>query len=234
MSWLQDVQSLQPGDVVNLFDIDLTMLGGTVQRFAPGPKDSVGTAVTWRGQSYQALPIKAEGFSKNGKGPFPRPRLTIFINDMIRAMIKTYGGLKGAKVTRWQVFKHYLDGEINADPDQHMPIEVYYIANRTAQGLNTCEWSLRSPIDIEGTMIPGRICTRICGFPYRRWNGSTFDYSGVYGCSYTGTSYFNALGEATSAANDVCGKRAGDCKKRFPTGPMPFGGFPGVGRARIQ
>ncbi len=46
----------------------------------------------------------------------------------------------------------------------------------------------------------------------------------------TGASYYDANDViATTAANDVCGKRYTSCKIRFGTRVMPFGGFPSAG-----
>lgn len=235
MAWLADIQKLRPGDMATLFDVDLTPIGGTVQRIAPGPKDAAGGSITWQGNPYLIIPIMAEGFSKSAKGAFPRPNLTIATTPFIRALIKTYDGLRQAKVTRWQVYRKYLDDQPTADPDQHSPPEIFFIANRAAQGNKQVQFVLRSPADIQGKMIPRRICTATsCPWPYRKPNGAGgFDYSEVYGCDYVGTNYFDRNNNPTTAENDACAKNEVACTLRFgANNPLPFGGFPGIGRVR--
>ena len=77
-----------------------------------------------------------------------------------------------------------------------------------------------------------------CTHRYRLWRpndllpeGGQFDYSCAE-CPYTGNNYFLKDGSTTtSPADDACGKRLSDCKKRFgETAELPFGGFPGISR----
>ena len=47
------------------------------------------------------------------------------------------------------------------------------------------------------------------------------------GCGYTGRIYYDADDNFTNdRSKDVCGLRIRSCERRFPNGPLPFGGMP--------
>lgn len=235
MSIASDVQRLQLDAVVTLFEIDMTRQGGGVYRFVPGTVD--GAPVRWRGQPYISAPIKAEGFERNGKGPFPTPTLSCEAIDLVVASVIAFDDLRGGRVIRWRTFRKYLDGMPAANPNVFFPLDIYRIDRKSRHntGEGIIEWQLSSDIDQQGKKIPGRVMTRdFCPWRYRRWTGAGFDYGEVE-CRYNGTRYFLANGAATAnPSQDACGKKLSDCKKRFGDGAtLPFGGFPGIGRNRL-
>ena len=88
-------------------------------------------------------------------------------------------------------------------------------------------------MDQEGCQLPGRQFIKdYCTFIYRTYDAATgaFDYTNA-SCPYTGTTYFDAQGNAMNIAmHDRCGKRLSDCKKRFgERNKLYFNGFPGIG-----
>lgn len=199
-----------------------------------------GNPITFGGFTYTLYPIEAEGFERGSEGTMPTP--TIKVSNVlggVSSILQEYNDLVGATVRRIRTFRKFLDDMPTADPDSYFPIDEYVVNRKTAQNKVYVEWELRSVLDLEGKYIPKRVCLRnICTHRYRLWRpndllpeGGQFDYSCAE-CPYTGTNYFLKDGSTTtSPADDACGKRLSDCKKRFgETAELPFGGFPGISR----
>lgn len=227
-----DVQSLQPGDLVTLFDLDLAKLGGGILRFTPGNLGD--SEVRWRGNIYRAVPVMAAGFERSGRGSLPTPTISVAATDIITATALSFDDLRGARVVRWRTFRHYLDDQPTADPNVYFPLDIYAVERKTNHDTKggTIEWELAADMDQQGKMIPGRLMTQdYCPWRYRRWNGTGFDYSQAE-CIYNGSAMFKANGTPTAnPAEDRCGKKFSDCQKRFgETKPLFFGGFPGLAR----
>ncbi|MBN9600833.1 MAG: phage minor tail protein L [Afipia sp.] len=242
MTLATDVQRPNAGDTVELYDVDCTAIFGEVLRFSPVPliPDASSPApapITWRGQIYAPRACKSEGWLWDGQGPLPQPKLTVGNTDLaISALCIAYSDLQGAIVTRHRVpFKH-LDGMPDADPDIEHDPDIFVIDQKTTQNKLVVEFMLGTAIDIEGRMIPGRqVVQGYCPWRYRRWNGSEWVYpTGTTACPYTGEAMFDERGNPTDdPAKDRCAKRLGiGCKRRYPTGDLPFGGFPGAAKYR--
>jgi lambda family phage minor tail protein L len=228
------VQRLSPGAQVILFDLDMSAIGGGVFRFIQGTINDA--PVRWKGNVYTAVPIEASGFEWNGQGSLPTPRLSMGTITIVTAAIQSFDDLRGCRVVRWRTFAQYLDGMPEADSSYHFRPEVYYIERKTS--LNTrkkmVEWELAAASDLHGRSIPRRVALRnVCPFTYRQWQGASFSYFNAT-CPYNGSRMFTRTGDATGdPAQDNCGKAFSDCQKRFGFGnPLPYGGYPGVGRVR--
>ena len=63
----EDSISLEPGQRVELFEIDITPLGGNVERFFDGDNaaDTLGR-IMWKGNPYFPIPVTASGFRVDG------------------------------------------------------------------------------------------------------------------------------------------------------------------------
>jgi lambda family phage minor tail protein L len=239
----QEAQKLLPGKRVELFDFDATNLdGATYYRFCSSFRVS-GGSVTWKGETYTAIPITATGFEENSKGPLPTPTLRIDnIGLLPAAIINSLGDPLGATVTRWVTFSDFLDDGATPDPNIHFLPHIFVIERKVSQTKISVEFELSAAIDAEGIQLPFRQVLRdVCTHRYRQWNGSSFDYTDAT-CPYAGsdlmeggteTPYFEANGDTTTdPAKDVCGKKLSDCKLHFPGQNLPFWGFPGVARIR--
>lgn len=235
MSLAADIQSLSPGDLVTLFDLDTTALGGSLLRFHAGT-NGLRTAVVWQGNSYVPLPIEATGFEINGKGQLPRPSIKVAnIGGALGALAAEYDDLLGAKLIRRRTLAKYLDagnfaGGVNtaADPSAEFPLDVYFIDRKANENKVLIEWELAASFDVAGTRLPRRPMTQgVCPWRYRNNDGM------VSACSWTGTTYFDATDQPVGSAGlDVCGKRLSSCRARFGDGQLPFGGFPGIGLSK--
>jgi len=228
------VQEFSPGNLVELYVVDLTVLGGGVTRWANAAHTA--NAIEFDGDIYTPVSIEVEGFEWNGRGAIPTPTIRLFPTDGIKAAMLAYGDLIGGKLTRIKTFSRFLDGQPDADAAERFPDEIYYFEQKTAFNKNVVEWSLSSVLDQEGTMLPTvPFLKDNCQQKYRRYNGTTspatFDYVLPIdgGCPYDGTDYYDVDGNEVTMAEDKCGKRLSECKRRFGDyAVLPFMAFPGI------
>jgi lambda family phage minor tail protein L len=193
--------------------------------------NEINSSVVWQSNVYQPLPILADGFEANPSGQLPRPRLVVAnVMSIISTYIELFDDLLGAQVIRRRTFAKYLDpvnfkGGVNpyASPTSELPPDLYRINRKVMETKLQVEFELVAAWDIEGVQLPRRqVLQNLCSWEYRSTE-----------CSYTGGPVANALDELDSQSeNDSCGKRLTSCKLRFPTGSLPFGGFPGAGVSR--
>lgn len=222
----EELQSMSPSAIIEMYELDATIQGAGILRFHAGI-NGVMQPLVWAGQTYSPLPIAASGFDTTIKGSLPRPKMQISNSGSLMSYeVMTYDDLVGAKLTRRRTFAKYLDavnftGGVNASADvnQKYPDDIWYVDQKTSENMLMIEWTLASPFDLIGVMLPRRqVIQNSCPWAYR---GSE--------CGYTGAAYFDTNDVSTSQASDVCGKRLSSCKARYGTyAVLPFGGFPGV------
>lgn len=233
MSIKEDSFSLSVGEIVELFTLDLSKIGGDTYYFTPTQRPD-GQAIIYKGVAYIPLDVWAEGFETSSSGPFPQPTFRVAnISRALTGIVRTLDDLIGAKVTRIRTLKKYLDDQPTADPSAHYPPDVYFVEQKTAETKLYIEFKLASAIDVEGQKLPRRqIVRNYCGHEYRRYNSATgtFDYSTAT-CPYAGPASYDANGNVVAASLDRCGKRLSDCTKRFGKATyLPTRAFPGAGR----
>lgn len=227
------VQQLGCDAVLSLFYVDALHLGASTYRFCAYTDGD--RSVGFGNYEFLPIPVSSEGWDITSTGALPRPTMRIStLSPLINGLIRGYDNGVGAFVHRIQTFERFLNG--HESPDATMcSVDIYRVERKTDEAPGYVEWELATPFDLEGAKIPGRQILRdTCTHVYRMWNSATntFDYTFAT-CPYTGTNFFKANGESTSAASeDVCGKRLADCKKRFGTQPLPTRAFPGVARVR--
>lgn len=225
------VHQLAHDAVVELFELDATVVGGTVLYFHNGA-NQVGGAVVWQGATYARFPIECDGFGASASGPLPRPRLRVAnVLGLIGVLIRQYQGLKGAKLTRRRTLAKYLDavnfpGGVNAsaDPTSHFTDDVYYLDRQVRRDKLQVEFELASPMDVAGVMLPRRQITHShCPWLYRGPD-----------CGYTGIAVAKEDDTPTAVlGEDKCGHRLSSCRLRvWPNNELAFGGFPGAGVTR--
>ena len=226
----ETVQLLEPGNLIELFDLDITVIDplSVVERFHGYPQEA---GIVWKGNTYDAWPISAEGFLRTGEKP-PNPTVTVAnVNGAITSLCMQYDDLVGAKMTRHRTFAQYLDavnfpGGINptADPTQEMPSEIWYVERKASEDSRSVKFELSSAMDFNGVMLPRRqIIANHCPWGYRSAE-----------CGYVGGAVADINDIPTGVlANDACGKRISSCKLRFgATGVLNHGGFPAAGLMR--
>lgn len=235
-----DIQGLQPGDEVVLYELDFSMLGGNVMRIHPYDMDG---PIVWKGESYEPWAVKSGGYGKVGNGQQPRPTISVGnigfdasgnpIAGVITALCLKFDDLVGAKVTRRRTFAHYLDavnfpeGNPSASPDEEFIPEVWTIECKIHEEAAFLDFELSSPLEFDDVILPRGKITAVC-----RWL-QTGGYRGPY-CGYTGTAMFDLEGNPTSdPTKDKCSGLVKACKLRFGEfGELSHGGHPGADAVR--
>ncbi|AMG38456.1 phage minor tail protein L [Achromobacter xylosoxidans] len=241
MGIYSDVQKLEVGALVELFELDATEIGGQVLRFhgytQVGP-------IWWQGQQYDPWAIRAEGFEQVGEGQQPSPTLSVGnigqdeksqpVVGVISALCIHLDDLVGARVAVRRTLGKYLDaanfadGNPTADPQEELPPEIWIVQQKTAETAEVVEFSLSSALDFNGQKLPDRpIIAGVCS--WLRKGG----YRGPY-CGYTGSRMFDLDGKPVSDPTlDRCSGLMSDCKKRFGEYEViNFGGFPSADLVR--
>ena len=225
----EQIQLLEPSAIIELFQLELTeAVNGVDQTFYyHAGTNELNEDIVFDNITYAAYPIEVDGFELTTKGTLPRPSMQIAnANNAISALLVLYNPLQ-AKVTRIRTCKKFLDasnfsdGNATADPTAKFEDEIWYIDRVANENPQVVEFELTSKLDLTNLALPRRQVLEHCPWVYRE--EST--------CGYKGTKYFDINNNPTTEANDVCGKRYSSCAKRFKTGRLPFGGFPG---ARLQ
>lgn len=223
------------GELVLLYALDLSPLGGGILRFTENTiiSGTTRTTVKFNGNIYYPLDVDSSGWEVSGEGKMPRPKIKYNNTELtLLNYINTYDDLIGAIVYKIRTFGKFLDGQPTADPTM-CQIEKWFIERKTAQNKSFVEFELASAMDLEGKKVPARVFIRnTCPRPYRYYSGGVWKQADLtFKCPYDTATYF--LNDGTPTADpykDRCGKRLSDCEKRFPDQALPFGGFPGVGR----
>lgn len=217
-----DIQGLRPGDYVQLFELDYSMLGGEVMLFhgyeSAGP-------IVWKGQEYSPWAIEAKGFGKVGNGQQPTPTLSVgnirmddqgnSVAGVITALCLLFGDLRGAKLTRVTTLAQYLDavnfpeGNPSASPDEEFPREIWTVEAKVHEEASYVEFELKSALDFNEVMLPNRRIITICSWLEKG------GYRGPY-CNYTGPGMFDMAGNpVTDPTKDKCSGLVKHCKLRF-------------------
>ena len=104
-----DIQRLDPGTIIDLFELDATSLGGDKLLFHAGVSE-LGNDVVWQGTPYVRLPIEMEGFEMRSTGVAPRPTLRAAnVGGLLGRVAYLCDDLVCAKITRKRTFLRYLD-----------------------------------------------------------------------------------------------------------------------------
>lgn len=221
------------GGLVTLYELDARDLGDTeVRRFT---RDTVGgtNAIVFNSFTYVPIDIEADGFEWGGSGAPPTPTLRISNVSMFAGvLVRQFGDLVGATLTRIRTYEDFLDGGATPDPTMTFPIDIFRVERKVSHNKIFIEFELAVFFDQEGLKLPNRQCIRdTCTHIYRRYVPETdsFDYLKAT-CPYTGTAYFKRDGTVGLKSEDVCGKRLSNCSQRFGSATLPTRSFPGMTR----
>jgi lambda family phage minor tail protein L len=243
MSLIAQLQTLEPGAEILLFELDGSEYGADVLRFhghaIPHTSEELVAAgvnadqlpakpIYWQGEEYSAWPVQLEGVEANSDGTSVRPTFSAGnVNGRITALCLAFEDLLEFKLTMRHTLGQFLDalnfpdGNPDADPTQES-IEVWYIDQKTSEDGESVSWELASPGDVGGESI-GRQMTTLCHWCL------TGGYRGP-NCGYTGP-YVDKDGLPTDdPEKDECDATlTRGCEPRFGSGnELPFGGFPAV------
>ena len=174
---LQDADSKT---VVELFDFELNNAqhgATTVYRFT-NTKNELGNDIVWQGNTYTAIPLKADGYEATGKGSLPRPNISVAnlngtfttilallnVDDDGNALPRNTRTLEGCKVTRTRTLSKYLDavnftGGTNSDADPtsyFRPRDIYFIDRKSMENRDIISYEMCSAFDLVGVRLPKR------------------------------------------------------------------------------
>lgn len=232
-----DVRKLNPGNLIDLYEIDLTTTGtsftGASVLYLCPYNDNNGADLYFQGKTYAAFPIVFSGFERKGTGAETRPKATVSnYSGILSQYLQSAGDMVGAKITRKRTLAQYLN-TASLDETTYAK-EVYYIEQKTAETATMIEFDLSSALDLLDKRLPGRVAiANSCMWRYGPEAASVGDFS--TGCGWPGNNpskWFDRNGASVgSQSQDVCGKHLSDCKKRFgDTSPLDYGGFPSLGK----
>lgn len=220
-----DVQTLEPGNWVELFEVDAQDIGGDVYRF----HQYGGGSITFQGLEYDPWPIKSEGFEMTGDGKQPLPVLSLAnVNGYIGSLCIYLQDLVGAKVTRRRTLSKYLDGQPEADPTEELSPDIFHVERKLSDDNEMVQFELASSLDFEGQQIPRRqVIANTCSWL------TIGGYRGPY-CGYNGPPVADEFDNPTnSALRDKCGGLVRSCKMRFgENNELNHGSFPAAGLIR--
>ena len=130
-SAFEELAKINPSAIIELFELRLdSALHGSndIYRWHAGTNADVTGNIVFGGQTYERIPVKADGFEYTNTGTLPRPTLTVSnlgseITSILLVVNQTTRGndLGGAEVRRIRTLKKYLDGESAADPNVQFP-----------------------------------------------------------------------------------------------------------------
>ena len=150
---------------VELYEIDLNRLGfNRVIRITANDND--GQWLSWKGNTYQPIPVELTGAGQLTEGAIPQPDFKISnVTGLLTEMNNLYGNLINATVRRWRTWEEFLDGEPGADQNMFMDIQEWIIIKKQVQTPFDCSYKLASQFDRESTKIPKRQVLIDNGFP---------------------------------------------------------------------
>jgi lambda family phage minor tail protein L len=226
----EQIQSLAPSAVIELYQLHMTQAvnGGDVSYYFHAGTNELYGNIVFDGITYAATPVEFDGFKRSSTGTLPRPKFTVANTDSaISSLLISYNPLN-AQVKRVRTCKKFLDAEnftsgTNPTADSTAVFEAddtWFIDRVASENPTSVQFDLTTKLDLTNVRLPKRQVLEHCPWLYKGTQ-----------CGYAGTNYFNVNDGPTSAANDKCGHRYSSCALRFPTGDLPFGGFPG---ARLQ
>lgn len=225
----EDIQKLTPGQYVELYEMDLTSLGGDIYYFhgytQVGP-------IHWQGLEYTPWPIKVEGMGMTGEGQQNSPTLSVGnVSGLLTALCRIYDDLVDAKIVRHRTLGRFLDaanfpsGNPEADPQEHFSDDIYTIDQKQSADDEMIGFVLKSPLIASDRKLPGRQIVANCC----QWL-TIGGYRGVY-CGYTGSNYATDKDVPTDdPEQDMCSGTLTGCKLRFgANNPLRYGSFPSAG-----
>lgn len=213
-----DVQNLAVGNMVSLYEIDLTTIGETGALYFTESIDNDYTPISFNAREYNPIHMKTDGWQVTGTESLPRPK--IMVSNVLltfASYINSFDSLVGAEFTRRRTLEKYLDGKPEANPNAEFAPDIYKIRSMPQKTKAVAEFELSPYMDYEGIKIPKRQIIRdFCRQSYRNWNTDTssFDYTNAT-CPYTGSYCYDRLGKYTADNSlDDCGKELSDCEMR--------------------
>lgn len=179
---VSELFSLTPSTILSFYTLDLSDILSQVDEdskyfyFYNGLNNNF-EDIVWQGQTYIGIPIISEDFGYNSQKPV-RPTLRIAnLNGTLTSIIKAYGGIEGAKITRKRTMVKYLDaanfpGGNNPygtpDPNAGFGDDLFVVERKIESNSLVLEYELSIPYDLNQTRYPSnQVTAAYCGYEYR-------------------------------------------------------------------
>lgn len=144
---------------IELFTINLVPIGGPVFRLTPHCYPD-GSPLVYGGITYNPFPITSTDWSVKGDGSASKPKIQVSnVEGFLVEEVSAYGDLVGGEVTRIRTFANYLDGQVDANPSAHFPIDKFTIDQKLSHDNQQMTWQLTNSIDKFNKLYPKRQCT---------------------------------------------------------------------------
>jgi len=214
-----DVQNLAVGNIVSLYELDLSNIGGDSEDilYFSESIDNDYTPIFFNAREYQPIHMRTEGWQVTGTESMPRPKL-IVSNVLLTfaSYINAFQDLVGAVLTRRRTLEKYLDGEPGANPNAEFAPDIFVIRSMPQKTKAVAEFELAPFMDAEGIKLPKRQILRdFCRQTYRNYKAPAFIYTNA-SCPYVGVYNYTRLGAYTTDNSlDNCGKELSDCEMRY-------------------
>ena len=248
MAMIDQAASLSPSGRVRLIEVDASDFSGGVHRFhyspfphtpeeilaANGDESKLGPKpIIFGGVAYEFWPFQVTDMAMS-TDQAAEPKLEVSnLDGTITALCLQFKDMLNARVKIIDTFVDFLDavnfpsGNPTADASAYS-YQQFWLDTKTGEDDESVQWSLSSPADFQGQMLPTRQITSVCEWAIRG------QYRTGDGCTYNGTAYFDVKGNpVTDPALDKCSGMFGHCRKRFGAGladpnsaQLDFGGFP--------
>ena len=214
-----NVQNLAVGNIVNLYEIDMTDIGSTDTLYFTESIDNDYTPIFFNAREYTPIHLQTDGWQVTGTESLPRPK--IMVSNVLltfASYINSFNDLVGAKFTRRRTLEKYLDGRPQANPSAEFAPDIFRIRSLPQKTKAVAEFELSPYMDYEGIKIPKRQILRdFCRQTYREWNVASagFIYTRAT-CPYVGSYCYDRLGNYKADCSlDNCGKELTDCEMRY-------------------
>lgn len=228
------LESLYPGEILTLVEVDGEKFGAQVYRFhneniqftteellrVQAGGELPQKNIIFQGNEYGPRPFGISGIELSTDGKANKPKLVLSnIDAQVSALIRAYNGMMQAKVTIWILVKDLLKDNGTVEPGDFRRL-VYYIERPESVDQQKATFELTSPFDMDGVNVPARLTQTVCYWAQRGW------YKSGKGCMYRGQNgYFDKDGKPTdNPAQDYCPGLVSSCRLRFKSEPLDFGG----------
>lgn len=207
---LNETTKIEQSALVDLWEIDLTMIGGSRHFFCKESNEK-GASVVWQGREYVPYPIDSQDYEMSGKGASARPALQVSnLLGLVTGMAEDLQSLIGGTVVRRQVYRRFLDavnfveGNDEANPEQEA-VARYQIEQLATLEATTATFTLASPTETDGAVFPRRIMLAdTCTWIYRSPE-----------CGYDGPAVADEFDKPTAdLSKDKCSRCQHGCELR--------------------
>lgn len=163
------VLGLEPGQMVTLFDLDMSLVDGPTLSWNPHDWGNI----IFDGIGYVPAAADATGFERTTAGTQPRPKFVVLnLNSAITQYLKAFGGIEGCVFTRTRVLAQNLDavnGPFATNPDVTQCVkDIFRIEQKESEMEEAVTFTLSISGDAEGFKLPARqVKANGCGWIYR-------------------------------------------------------------------